>query len=283
MRLGLGSYAFRWAMGIGSSTPAAFDCVPALIRETAELGCQVLQLADLHAIESASAADLSDLREQAESAGVALQTGVTGATIERLSDHLRIATSLGADLARVVLHGHGVEDEREALRSLTAVAHAYEDAGVTLAIENHFLTPSATLVELIAEIGSSAVGITLDVANSIACQEWPEQTIATLAPYVRCLHLKDYRIVPSLDGVGASVIGTPLGQGWTDIGAIFAAIQPHAATDMAVILEQWSPSGPTHRDTLATETLWRRESVATARSQPEIAALWSAGGSRAAV
>ncbi|ROR73450.1 sugar phosphate isomerase/epimerase family protein [Bogoriella caseilytica] len=283
MRLGLGSYAFRWAMGIGTPSPAALGSVPDLIRETADLGCEVLQLADLDALESASAAELTDLRAHAASAGVALQTGLTGATVERLTDHLRIATSLGADLARVVLHGRGIEDEREAARALTRLAPDYEAAGVTLAIENHFLTSSASLVELVAEIDSRAVGLTVDVANSIACQEWPDQTIAALAPFVRCLHLKDYRIEPSPDGVGAAVIGAPLAQGWSDIAAIVEEIAPHAPEGMAVILEQWSPAGSSLQDAITTETRWRRESAMTARSHPALNPLWSTGGTRAAV
>lgn len=272
MRLGLGSYAFRWQLGIGSTSPARIGDLEDLPQETHALGCSVLQLADLHSLELASDHELTSLRGKADDAGIRLQTGFSGATVGRLERNLHIAQQLGADLVRVVLHGHGVDDEHEALTALEGQAPAYAEAQVTLAIENHFQTPSSELAAMVTGLGNDAIGITLDVANSIACREWPEETVSLLAPHVRCLHLKDYRITPNDDGVGAQVTGAPLGGGWTDIDFILDAIEPYAPPDLAVVLEQWSPGYPDRAEATAVETQWRRASAAFARQHPRLAA-----------
>ncbi|UFU02705.1 sugar phosphate isomerase/epimerase [Ruania suaedae] len=275
MRLGMGSYAFRWQLGINSADPAPLSALEAVLEETATLGCEVLQLADIEAVDTATEADLVGLRASADALGVRLQSGSSGATVPRLRDQLRIAQALGCDLVRVVMHGPDVPDEDSAVAALAACAPDFEEAGIVLAIENHFLTPSRRMVEALHRIDSPAVGVTLDVANSIVCHEWPRETITALAPYARCVHLKDYRIEPGANGVGASILGTPLGEGATDIAGVLDAVaenSPHGNDDhLTVVLEQWSPWEGTHEATVATETHWRRRSAQAASADPRLA------------
>ncbi|WP_159623078.1 sugar phosphate isomerase/epimerase family protein [Ruania rhizosphaerae] len=275
MRLGLGSYAFRWQLGINSTQPAPLSALQAVLQETAMLGCGVLQLADVESLETATDGQLTDIRANAEALRIQLQSGFSGATVPRLKHQLRIAQLLGCDLVRVVMHGPNVPDEDSAVAALAACAPDFEAAGIVLAIENHFLTPSPRMVEALHRIDSPAVGVTLDVANSIVCQEWPHETIAALAPYARCVHLKDYRIEPGTNGVGASILGTPLGEGTTDVEAVLDAVAENAPlgveAELAVVLEQWSPWEGTPEATVATETDWRRHSARTAASHPRLA------------
>lgn len=267
MQLGLGSYAFRWALG-GGGIPARMRLAD-LVDETGRLGVDVLQIADSEELDSSDDAAVAALATRAEAASVRLQIGTTTAEPGRLRRYLDIARLAGSDIVRVVLHSSPDEvDADAAVAALGAVIGEYAEAGVRLAIENHFLTTSATMLDILQRVGNPALGVMLDVANSIVCGEWPSETIETLAPHAVGLHLKDYRFVPDDDGVGGHLVGTPLGHGWLDIPAVFRTLEDAGVVgaDFAVILEQWSPRGADDAQTVEIETGWRERSVEAARA-----------------
>ena len=262
MRLGLGSYSYRWAIGTETFRPENPARLADLVRDAGDLRVDVLQVADSQELEEADTAALRRLREQADAVGVQWQIGFTEATPDRLDLFLHAAEILGADVVRVVLHDNAPDSAEVA--ALARIAPRYEAAGVTLGIENHFTITSVRLAQLIGQLDSPAVRAVLDVGNSIVCGEWPEETIRVLAPYAVCIHLKDYTIVPDVDGVGGHLIGTPLGSGRTDratIVELLKALDPA----IAVVVEQWSPRCETVSATLALEREWRETSVTAAR------------------
>jgi len=262
MELGIGSYSFRWALGTSDFAPTRPLALVDLVAEAAQLGCRVLQIADNRELDSASRDELVRLLAQARSAGVRLQVGLSGASASRLAHYLDIAMSLEADLVRLVLHGEGVDPtDAQAAAVLREVADDYERAGVRVGIENHFLTPSSHMIDILDAVDSPTVGVVLDVANSIMCSEWPAETVTALAPWAFCLHLKDYRIVPDAEGVGGHIVGAPLGRGLTDIEAVLDAVAPFDVGTLAIILEQWVPRLGSVAETLAAETYWRETSV----------------------
>jgi hypothetical protein len=70
---------------------------------------------------------------------------------------------------------------------------------VSLAIENHQDFTSAELLAFCEEAGD-AVGITLDTGNSFPVAEAPLDFARTVAPRVRHVHLKDYRVQFTAEG-----------------------------------------------------------------------------------
>lgn len=262
MRLGLGSYSFRWALGTPTFDPGRRATLSDLLEEAGKLGVEVLQVADMPELASANADDLAWLKKDGAEAGVRWQVGFTGATTENLRRYLDIAVELGSDLVRVVIHDAGSGSAEVA--AICEYAARYEDAGITLGIENHFTSTSPRLVEAIETIDSPAVGVVLDVANSIMCGEWPDETIRTLAPFAVCIHLKDYLLEVDPQGVGGRVVGAPLGTGLTDPHTVFTPFRG-AESSIAVIVEQWAPRLDTVTGTLALEREWREASVNAAR------------------
>lgn len=270
MELGIGSYAFRWSIGSAAfAPPVALRCAD-LVEQTAALGCTLLQIADSRELDSMSDEGLAVLREQAASVGVRLQTGTSGATVERLLANLHIAESLNADIVRLVLDSedaHPTLPECEAV--LREVVPRYVDSGIAIAIENHFLTSSTDMLSLIENVGSSAVGVCLDTANSIMAGEWPETTIGLLADYALCAHVKDYAIVPHIHGTGGHLVGRPMGTGWLDTGAVLASLagaDAKADGRLGVLLEQWFPIQEDPASTVAEEQEWRQLGVEYLRS-----------------
>lgn len=270
MRLGIGSYAYRWALGTEAFRPAQPATVADLVRDAGEMGVDVLQVADNAELEAATDSTLADLRALATDLGIAFQTGTTGAHPEQLARHIHIARILEADVIRVVPDdGAAPGPEVEAIR---AVLPQLDEHGLTIGIENHFTMTSPRIVEVLEEIDHPRVGVVLDVANSIMCQEWPAQTIDQLAPHAVCVHLKDCRLEPDAEGVGGHVVGTPLGTGVVDLPAVLDAVRPRDDGQLAVVLEQWAPRLPGIEDTLELERQWRRAAVDHARESLQLGA-----------
>jgi len=269
MLLGLGSYAFRWSIGSPAFRPDTPATLADVIDETAELGCSLLQIADSTELEAMSNSEMRELRAQAEHRGVRLQTGTSGLTNERMLRYLAITRALGGDMVRLVLDSDDAHPGRAAAEViLRSVAPRFEDKGVAIAIENHFLTPSPRLVEIIQNVASPAVGACLDTANSVMIGEWPATTIELLAPYVLCMHLKDYAVVPDEHGVGGHVVGRLLGEGSLDIKAALAAVRPadeRLHGELAVVLEQWLPLHEDPKATVKEERRWREINVTRAQ------------------
>ncbi|SLN62952.1 Xylose isomerase-like TIM barrel [Aquimixticola soesokkakensis] len=266
MKLGLGSYTYRWSIGLKDRIPAtpltAFD----LLERAQALGLSVVQYADNMPLDRLSQADHHRLYEAAQAKGLALELGTQCFDADEVDRYLDIGERLHARIMRVALDeadGHlSVPDLAEQLRPRIDKARA---KGMKIAIENHFNYPSARMVELLETVDDDHLGVCLDVANSICANEWPEETIALLAPYTINLHLKDYEITPDPYGVGFRIHGVPLGQGRAPIDWTLDQLK-HCPADMSVILEHWlMPENGDISDAIAREQPWIEQTVAAAK------------------
>jgi len=266
VKLGLGSYTFRWSIGHKGIVPAnpmtAFDLLDIASRH----GLCVMQYADNLPLHQLSDADLDGLAQRARDSGIALEVGTQPFGVANVARYIAIGKRLDARILRVALDGP------DAARPIDELAAEFaqllpmaKDAGIRIAVENHFNFPSRRLVDLLAAIDDDQVAICLDVANSICAGEWPMETVGILAPHAINLHLKDYVIVPDAYGVGFAIHGCPLGQGRTDFQAILNAA-PYPA-DMSVILEQWLPRCSDMDAVRRREHGWLEQSVAFARRE----------------
>lgn len=263
--LGIGSYAFRWSGGIGDRRPER-PITPAQILDIVHgLGVRLVQFADNIPLHERPSAEIDALADKARSMGMVIELGMTGCDPGLVETYLGLARRLDARLLRIAPTAQESQGSDASIADLFgALLPAVRGAGVTLAIENHFHLPSPRLVRIVQMIGDPAVGVCLDVANSIACQEWPFDTIEMLAPLAVNLHLKDFRIALDPHGVGCAIVGTPLGAGEMDIGRVFATL---AAADrqVNVILEHWLPWQGSFEQSRQAELDWLAETVSAAR------------------
>jgi 3-oxoisoapionate decarboxylase len=254
--IGIGSYAYRWALRGGDGIPGISP--EEMLDDAASLGSPVLQIADHAVLEDGDLDRLARLAARGRERGVRLQTGFTGLTDARLGRQLDAAVAAGADVVRVVPHGAGVDpDDDRIVATIAAAVDRLGRDGLRLGIENHFTMPSDRLRAIVERVGSDRVGVVLDVANSIMCGEWPARTIDILAPVAVNVHVKDYRIVPDADGVGGHVVGAPLGEGWTDLAALLERFEDADGGSPVLVVEQWSPAGPDIDATVRAERTWR--------------------------
>lgn len=264
--LGIGSYAFRWHVGIRDRIPDRPITAAAILEHAARLGVGLVQFADNLPLHKLPPAEIDALAAQAKQLGIAIELGMTGCDPALVGRYLELARKLDAPLLRIAPTAEesaGTDAEIAAL--FTRLLPECREAGVVLAVENHFHLPSPRLVAIVEAVGDPALGVCLDVANSIACQEWPKTTIDLLAPYAVNLHLKDFRIALDPHGVGGSFVGTPLGQGTFDAAVVFDALGRQGRR-VNTILEHWLPWQGDFASTQALELAWLEQSVAAANA-----------------
>lgn len=265
MRLGLGSYAYRWNIGIKDQQPAN-PMTPFDVLDAAEkMGLDLIQYADNMPLEALAPEELERLAALARDKGITLEVGTQCFNAEQVARYIEICKVISSKILRVALDAADAEipvpELAEQLRPLVENARA---EGIRIAIENHFNYPSPRMVELLKAVDDPALGVCLDVANSICAGEWPEETIAMLAPFTINLHLKDYVIEPDPYGVGFRIRGVPLGEGRADIPWILDQLA-HCDPDMSVLVEHWLPLGDTLQKTMDLEQPWLDRTLKAAR------------------
>lgn len=266
MKLGISSYTYGWGCGISGYPPPTKPLDwRTLLRRAAEMNVRVVQIANnmpLHEI------DLDALTTEAQRLGIALEAGTRGIQPDHLKRYAQIAGRIGSPILRCVVDTADHRPEfAEIVHTLQAVLPEFEKHNVTLAIENHDRFPAETLARLMRALNDAPIGICLDVANSLGCEEPMRHVATVLAPYTVNLHIKEYVIkrLPSYQGF--IIHGAPFGQGMCDLDWLLPYLRRHCPRDVNAILEQWAPAQGSVEATIALEERWAMESVAYLRAK----------------
>jgi sugar phosphate isomerase/epimerase len=259
MKVGIGSYAFRWAIGTQDFAPSSPLTPSGLLDKAAALGAEVVQVCDNLPLDALPNGALADLARRAAELGLTLEVGIQSSQPERLRRNLGVAQRLGARLLRVVLADAGREpplDEHvTVIKALLPDLHA---ADVTLAIENHFRLRPVELARLVEAVGDPSVGVCLDPLNSIAKLVGPAETVATLAPFAVSVHVKD-ALVKRVN-TGFCIVGCPLGKGLVDVPGLLAAVRA-AGRSPNLLVEGWMDRLQDESATLTQEEAWVRQGI----------------------
>jgi 3-oxoisoapionate decarboxylase len=178
-----------------------------------------------------------------------------------------MAKALDVTLVRSMLNTASHRPGRdEAVRLLREALPAYEQAGVTVALETYEQVPTATLVDVVAAVGSPALGICLDPANCVAALEHPTDTVQKTAPWVRNIHVKDFAFTRKDGWVGFTLAGCPLGEGLLDYHRMIAVVRP-AERAINQVIEHWLPWQGDPETTCTTERRWTEHNLSYLRSR----------------
>ncbi|MEY4498582.1 MAG: hypothetical protein RJA40_687 [Actinomycetota bacterium] len=265
MKLGISSFTFPWAIGgIESDHPVAMTALE-LLERAHELRGDVLQIADNLPIGGLSEAELTGLKAQADSYGIALEVGTRGIKSENLETFLSIAQKLSSPILRVVIDSKGHEPSiPEIVDLLKPFESKFKKAGIKLAIENHDRLTCAEFNEIIDQVGSDWVGICLDTVNSLGAVEAPNTVIPALAPRAVNVHMKDFEIVRTNGQMGFTVRGTALGEGSLNMAEVISAVGG-TKREITAVIELWTPRQNSYEATVALENEWANISVANLR------------------
>lgn len=256
MRLGIGSYAFAWAIGVPGhpieQPMTAFD----LLEETARLGLRVAQFCDNLPLTQLSSGELNRFTARAQALQIQIELGTLGLSPENLRAYLQLARRFNSPFVRVVVDSKGDEPTpEEIVTRLRPIVTEYAAAGIRLAIENHDRLRSETLAWIVEQLGATHVGICLDTVNSFGALEGPAVVVENLGPYTLCLHAKDFTIRRVSHRMGFILEGCPAGQGQLDVPWLLSKLtkSPHPFN---VILESWVPPINLLEDTIRRERDW---------------------------
>jgi len=261
MKLGIGSYAVAWHIGIGDWVPEKPLQHEDLLSLARELGVPVVQYCDNLPLEMLGDDRLARLYTLAQEWGISLEVGTRGMDSERLERCVQLAARFGSPFVRVVVDTAQYHPTPEQLlQRLREVKPVFARDGVKLAIENHDRFPVQVLAELVERAGRDWVGICFDTANSLGTLQGPTEALAALCPYVLNLHVKDVRARRESHMLGFRIEGTPAGQGTVDIPAVIQRVR-EANPSANAIVELWTPPQASLQATLDLEREWLFQSV----------------------
>ncbi len=236
--VGLNPYGLTYHLGLqGKGTPRVNPDGKGLegfINIAKELNAKVLEIFNPWLIEL-SDARLVDLRKQLSDLGMTpvVSAGIHG--MGPIKSAFRSARLLDARVIRFglsqVLEGSRsawgekwrevVKEVHDRLSQFTPVAR---DEGRVLAIENHQDFSSEELVDCCRSY-TQAVFVTLDTGNTFPVGEAPMDFVRRVAPFVRHVHLKDYRV--QFTDEGYRLVRCAIGDGAVPLKDMMTEIAKH--------------------------------------------------------
>jgi sugar phosphate isomerase/epimerase len=265
VKLGIGTYTYMWSIGFPGSEPEAPMSALDLLEKAVEMGVKVVQFGPNLPLFEMPPAALDEVLSASRKMGLELEIGARGVETPHLRRLIDFTVRCGASLLRTVPEIDGrVPSSAELTERLRAIEPQLRQAGVRLAMENS-LMPAAAMSEALNAVSSEYLGITLDTANSLAIPEGTEQVAAVLAPWTRCLHVKDFAVTREWHMMGFRVEGRPAGQGQLNVPRLLKVLSA-AGAQCNAILELWPPPQASLRETIALEHQWAEESVTYLRT-----------------
>jgi sugar phosphate isomerase/epimerase len=264
MAIGLSTYAFFWRTSTKVVAPLSLHD---MLTQTHELGCTVLQICDYPPVETLAPGELLDIHDAAADLGIQIELGTRGVDPAHLYRYLDIAEPLGVTLVRSMLHTATHKPSvDEAVVLLKEAMRAFENQGVSVALETYEQVRTADLVQVVEAVGSDALGICLDPANCVAGLELPHDVVDRTAPYVKNMHIKDFTFARQPGWVGFTLAGCPLGDGLLDYEEMVTVVDP-ASRGINQIVEHWLPWQDDAETTCSIEAQWTQHSVNYLRSK----------------
>ena len=265
MKLGIGTYAYAWSIGFLDAMPEEPMDAFGLLDRAEELEVGVVQYGPNLPLDELPPSDLKMLLRRASARGIVVEIGTRGLDPMHLAKQVRLAEQTGSPVLRwsIDVSDSVLVSAREVAACIQRLLPDLEKRKVRLAIENSQML-AKDLAELVQSTESPWVGVTLDTVNSLAIPEGANTVIATLAPHVASLHIKDFLISRMWHRMGFVVEGRPAGQGQLDVPGLLATVQA-AATPANAILELWPPEQKTGAETVALEHQWVLESISYLR------------------
>lgn len=259
MKAGISSYTYTWAIGVPGSEPQKPMTALQLLEKGAELGVEVVQIADNLPLHELSEAELIKIKNVADDLNILIETGARKLTVENLERYIDLAVFFNSPVLRFVIDGKGYEPCLNEIHTiLKNEVPKLEENNVVLAIENHDRFKASEFAELVEKAGSNFVGICLDSVNSMGAGEGLETIIEKLAPLTVNLHVKEYSVKRVSHQMGFVIEGCPLGEGMLPVKEL---IQKVPARCSSAILEQWTPPEETVEATIEKEALWAEKSI----------------------
>jgi len=252
MQAGIGSYAFRYAIGHHALKPEERMSFQDLIGFCAENQVEALQVCENIPLHLLTDEQLSDGLSMLQKHSITFELGTTGFAPDHLTKYSILAKNLGSKILRTVLNAKNETIDNIALK-LQCVIPDFERQNITLAIENHFDLTAYELRELVEKVNHPLVKVCIDPLNSITLLNGINETFEQLKDHIVSAHVKDVKI--ERIGSGFHITGCPLGEGHSRVDDYLRKVYG-VNPSCNVFVEQWMDSCASTDDTLALEKEW---------------------------
>lgn len=189
--------------------------------------------------------------------------------LKDVTDAIDMAVLFGAKVVRVFSgdkSGEATFEEAKGqiIRGLKASAQYAEERGILLCLENHglFAGKADQVLEIINEVGSSALCSTFDTGNFLLVNENPSDAIVKLKNKVSHVHFKDFlKVDANHEGHtyqalnGDKFVGTIVGEGQVDLTFILSQLK-QAGYDDWLTVEFEGEEEPKHGSTESINKLF---------------------------
>lgn len=225
------SYASRWNSKANSTKYPAFTDAIGMMEHCHSIGAGGVQVM----VRGWDGKFSQRVRKAGEKLNLYLEGSIwlpkTAADLSAFEQDVVAAKTAGATVIRTVcLSGRRYENfhtaqefdefRKNAVASLQLVEPVVRKHQMKLAVENHKDWRAAELLDVLDQLDSEWLGVTLDFGNSISLMEAPMDVVRSLAPRAFSTHVKDMGVREYKDGFLLSEV--PLGQGILDLPAIVA-------------------------------------------------------------
>ena len=245
LQVGLNPYGLTYYLGLqGRGTPRANPDgrgLEGFIHLAEELGSETLEIAETW-LAPMDDAGLSALRDRLRTLGMTpvVSSGLHHGDFDAC---LRAARALDAKLIRFALTPILCGDRAAAgekwhelvasvRKKLAGYAPRAAAENLTIVIENHQDFTSRELIAFCEEFGPS-IRIVYDTGNSFPVAESPLDFTRVIAPYVAHVHLKDYRVQWTDEGL--RLVRCAIGDGAVPFQELVAILAEHHETLPAVL------------------------------------------------
>lgn len=261
--IGIGSYCYRYAIGVDGFRPAAPMDLHSFMKEAVRLGLSRVQLCENLDYTSRNDSEFAELGRLAREAGIVIEVGMRDLSRDNFARHLELADRLSAPFLRVVLGKPSLyrEPEPEALvetsvRVLADAVPAMRRMGILVGIENHFDLCPEDIARVVEQVNEPCVGLVFDTTNSLGFVRSPEETLRIMGPRLLSVHLKDY-VIQKVEA-GYLIRGVVLGEGWLNLDGILREAVEYNPS-ISIVLEMSIRREP---DMDMAKTLeWERDAI----------------------
>lgn len=262
-RFGISSWSYPWSIGVakGPQPPVKMSAIE-LLYKAKEHGVRLVQIADNLPLEKLSDNELTELVEFSAENDIDIEVGTKGIEVDHLLNFLSIAQKLDSPILRTLPALFGKKAEFDVVKqNIMEVLPQFEEADVTIVLENTEAFHACEYVELMKSIDHSHFRMCVDLANALGIMEGPEYVMEELLPYCGNYHFKDVEVIRSQTLMGFSVHGKPAGQGQIPLPLVLNKLTEFQLFP-SIIIELWPPLQSSIEETMQLEDKWVGESVA---------------------
>lgn len=270
MDFGIGSFAYRWAIGRPYYRPEHPMTVDELIDRVVKYGVKKVLLCNNIPLHEFSVEQLTAIRDRLQKEGIEPETGSRGTDFEYFKKMIEVSEFLGSHTLRAAWDmdrstdaagiRKQVEKGAETFRALMPLCHEHN---VRIAIENGKLNDIYEIKEMVEKVGDEYLGVAVDTCNSTCFITPTEEVFRVLAPYAKSVHFKDYNV--RLDPRGDVINGVALGDGYVDFPKLLGILKENGY-DGNIFLELYIDRTDDHEETVRNEEEYVRKSMEYAKN-----------------